>query len=391
MTASDSGTSVLPPVRRQRAAVERHCDHASAVGVEGGVADEPLAPLVDREPGRDLLALDQGAPLAGRDVDQVDVVAAPPQARRARARSVRRGETETSGHAVGSGRSSKRTLVVRPRRTEPVPEHVAVVVAARRVTRVREPAGVRQPADGCGAGVGDLVGKVFVRTPIEHPQRRTFVTGRRDAVTRRARRRATAGTSRSRPFRRRQRSWDRGRSSGSCGPSPSSGRTHSTARSWWPQRSSEKTVPASMAGDDEVPARNSSVSRACRRGRAASASSAARVRAFWYRSPRLRLGGLPVLQPAVRVRDLDAVDQVDVVGDPRDLDGSGQPRPVLGLRPWLAFLRRARFFCFAVRFDMDGGRYSPGWDPAQATRSSAPIVLTISPASTPIRAALSHP
>ena len=80
------------------------------------------------------------------------------------------------------------------------------------------------------------------------------------------------------------------------------------------------------------------------------------------------LGGGAVLEPAVRVSDLDAVQGLDDVVDPggrrrRDLvQGVGyELRPRLGFRPWLAFFLRARWVAFLVRFDIGGPRYrSPG-------------------------------
>ena len=85
------------------------------------------------------------------------------------------------------------------------------------------------------------------------------------------------------------------------------------------------------------------------------------------------LVGGAVLQPAVRVSDLDAVQGLDDVVDPggrgrRDLvQGVGyELRPRLGFRPWLAFFLRARWVAFLVRFDIGMPRYrSPG-----ASRSS---------------------
>ena len=65
-------------------------------------------------------------------------------------------------------------------------------------------------------------------------------------------------------------------------------------------------------------------------------------------------------------------------------------RPALGLRPWFALLRRALILRFVVFLDIRAG-YPVGCDAAQAMRSSAAIVLTISAGSMPSRAALSQP
>src|SRR5690606_13270742 len=65
--------------------------------------------------------------------------------------------------------------------------------------------------------------------------------------------------------------------------------------------------------------------------------------------PGLDLGIVTVLEPAFGVVDLDPVDEL-----------GGQPRPALGLVPWLAFEVRAFIFFLLVRFDMRCRGYGTG-------------------------------
>ena len=73
--------------------------------------------------------------------------------------------------------------------------------------------------------------------------------------------------------------------------------------------------------------------------------------------PGHHLGGLTILEPAIGVGDVDAVQAVDE-GHPlrrrqraRDWRAD-QPRPMFGRLPWFAFERRIRALRFLVFFDM---------------------------------------
>ena len=76
------------------------------------------------------------------------------------------------------------------------------------------------------------------------------------------------------------------------------------------------------------------------------------------------VGVVTVLEPAVRVGDLDAVDDVDDLLTPggrrrHDVERARaiQPRPTFGRLPWLAFERRMRALRFLVFFDIAGAAY----------------------------------
>jgi hypothetical protein len=89
---------------------------------------------------------------------------------------------------------------------------------------------------------------------------------------------------------------------------------------------------------------------------------APRVRGVEHRAGALVLAVAPladgrigvVLQPAVGVGDVDAVEPVDDVVEFRRRNGRGQlPRlPALGFVPWLALDVRAFIFFFSVFFDI---------------------------------------
>ena len=74
--------------------------------------------------------------------------------------------------------------------------------------------------------------------------------------------------------------------------------------------------------------------------------------------PGLHLGRVTFLQPAVRVADLDAVEDVDNVVASGRWDAHRrsrqllQPRPMFGRLPWLALLRRIRALRFFVFLDI---------------------------------------
>ena len=75
------------------------------------------------------------------------------------------------------------------------------------------------------------------------------------------------------------------------------------------------------------------------------------------RHPRLDLGGVARLQPAVGVGHLGAVEDVDDVVAPcrrrrAHRVGLDQPRPMLGRLPWLALERRSRALRFFVFLDI---------------------------------------
>jgi hypothetical protein len=65
-----------------------------------------------------------------------------------------------------------------------------------------------------------------------------------------------------------------------------------------------------------------------------------------------------------------------------------QPRPALGLVPWLALEVRAFIFFFDVRFDIGAQCYRAA---VQASTSSADQVFTMVSTGTPQRTALSAP
>ena len=102
-----------------------------------------------------------------------------------------------------------------------------------------------------------------------------------------------------------------------------------------PSGRARTAVRLRSAARTTCPARNSSVRRACSRGRDASASSAARVRAFWYAAHALVSADVAVLEPAVGVGDLDPVEHVGVIADPRrERLGASRGRRWACVRGW---------------------------------------------------------
>ena len=81
------------------------------------------------------------------------------------------------GPGGGIGQGVEEHVVLRPRRAQVMPEHMSVVVASRRVTRVRERGAVGRPAHRCGPRVRDLVGEVLARLDVDDAQRRALVAG----------------------------------------------------------------------------------------------------------------------------------------------------------------------------------------------------------------------
>ena len=86
------------------------------------------------------------------------------------------------GPRGGVGELVEHDGVVGRRVAEPVPEHVAVVLAAGRVARVRERGRVGQPRNGRGPGVGDLVGQVLAGVDVDDAERAALVAALGHAV-----------------------------------------------------------------------------------------------------------------------------------------------------------------------------------------------------------------
>ena len=94
--------------------------------------------------------------------------------------------------------------------------------------------------------------------------------------------------------------------------------------------------------------------------------------------PRLGFGAIAVFEPAVRVRYLDAVEDVDhgiAPGGGRcSRHAGGQPRPMLGRLPWFALERRMRAFFFFVFFDIGARAYRSGaWQPGRGGPAQTPM------------------
>ena len=125
MTERPSCTSVRH--RSGVGCVERRLDHAAPRRVERRRADQTVADHLERGDGVD--ALDDGGPLAGGAVHEVDVDAVPPERDVEERTSGRRFDSDTSGQAVGSGRSSNTTVVGGGVGAQLVPPDRAVVAA----------------------------------------------------------------------------------------------------------------------------------------------------------------------------------------------------------------------------------------------------------------------
>ena len=336
---------------------------------ERGHADEAPSIAVDAKPRRGLHALDDRAPGAQVAVQEVDVGAAPA------ALEVH----DEPAAVVGEGDVWPRLLVRQIGEArcvglggvaEPVPPHGAVVARVVvpdlrrvRVARVREAAAVGQPRHRRGAGVGEDIREQRAGGHLEDPQRRALV-----APGRRAERDQVA-----------VRGWlvpvDRG-----GGRAARIGRIDQDpagALDRLGERADHEGGPV-VAGPSVDREEAFAADRGRRRGaglgqlRQAGAEPPPGRDGVEGGSGSIVLGGGPgpdlvggaVLQPAVRVRDLDAVEGLDDVVDPggrgrRDLvQGVGyELRPRLGFRPWLAFFLRARWVAFLVRFDIGAPRY----------------------------------
>ena len=302
-----------------------------------------------------------GRPRAGLAVEQADVDPAPAERHRdeqpaAVARQLDRRPRRRVGQVVGPERPRRR----RPGRRR--------AVASGRGGGTRRPPGSgcrrsrcrrapRRPSTrGCR---GCASSRRRAGGDVEHAQRRLLRPAGRQADGDEARRRgdgsyqsmvavaspSSAAGSRSDPSR----------------PPPSGDRrTTSTAWSWSPQRSREKIARRRCDGAADCPARSSSVSRACQPGRDGDGVEDRAGAGVLGVGPGRDLGVVAVLQPAVGVGDLDAVEDLDDVVGPgrrcrRDEAGAQLPRfPAFGFVPWLAFDVRAFIFRLAVFFDIGG-------------------------------------